>query len=276
MSYYQALGLKKEPFSISPDPAFFYRSAEHTQALQRLEITIRLKRGLSLVLGDIGTGKTTLGRVLSQQFKNEDKVELYLILNPLFQSEFQFLEHLAKLFQVQGPMRSAMDCLEAIQDRLYRAGVEEGKTMVLLIDEGQNLPANMIEILRALLNFETNEQKLLQLVLLAQMEALPRLQRTRNFMDRVAMKYIINPFDEEETRRMIQHRLQHAGAGPKGPLFTDDAVRRVHYLSQGYPRKINRLCQRVLERLASSDRRVADVGVVNEAAVDAGVEVEES
>jgi general secretion pathway protein A len=276
MAYYQLLGLKKEPFSISPDPSFFFRSGSHTQALQRLEILLRLKRGLGLILGDVGTGKTTLGRVLVRAFQDEPNVAFHMILNPVFQSEFQFLEYLCKTFQVTSPLRSSMDCMEALQNHLYRRGVEEGKTTVLLIDEGQNLSSSLIEILRSLLNFETNDSKLLQLVILAQMEALPRFQRIRNFMDRVALKYILNPFGEEETRRMIRFRLAEAGARSEGPLFTDDAVRLIHYRTQGYPRKINQLCQKAMEVLATGGRRVVDVGTVNEVSAEVCEGVEEA
>ncbi len=268
MTYYKKLGLNKEPFSISPDPAFFYKSAAHMSALQRLEIAIRLKRGLSLILGDVGTGKTTLGRVLAQGFGGEKDFEFHLILNPLYQSEFQFLEALCKIFHVSGPMRSTMDCLEALENYLFQKGVNEKKTTILLIDEGQNLSGPLIEVLRSLLNYETNEFKLLQLVIMAQMEALPRFNRIRNFMDRVNMKYIINPFDEAETRRMIGYRLEQAGLSPKNHIFTDDAVRMIHEFSLGYPRKINFLCQKVLDALVAADKKTADVSMVKKTIKD--------
>lgn len=269
MAYYEALGLKKEPFSISPDPAFFYRSVEHTAALQRLEISIRMKRGLSLILGDVGTGKTTLGRVLARAFDGEGDVEFHPILNPLFQSEFQFLEHLCKLFRTGAGARSTMDCLEALQESLYEKGVTQKKTTVLLIDEGQNLGSGLIEVLRSLLNFETNEHKLLQLVIMAQLEALPRFQRIRNFMDRVNMKYIINPLQEDETRRMIAFRLKESGLKPGRSLFTDDAVRLIHEKSAGYPRRISLLCQRALEAAVGTEESLVDQAVVRSLDEDA-------
>src|SRR5207245_1253344 len=178
-------------FSINPDPTFFYRSPTHLSALQRLEIHLRMKRGLSLVLGDVGTGKTTLGRVLVQALTPDQDMDIHLILNPLYQSEFQFLEKLCALFIIPGPFRSAMDCLESLEHYLYQRGVTEKRTTVLLIDEGQNLSLPLLEVLRVLLNYETSQYKLLQVVIMSQLEGLPRFQRIRNFMDRVSLKYVM-------------------------------------------------------------------------------------
>ncbi len=264
MSYFEALGLRAEPFSISPDPVFFYRSPAHLSALQRLEINIRLKRGLNLILGDVGTGKTTLGRVLAQALAPETDIDLHLILNPLYPSEFQFLEKLCVMVGVQGPFRSTMDCLEALEHHLYQRGVVEGRTTVLLIDEGQNLSLPLLEILRSLLNYETSQHKLLQLVILAQLEALPRFARTRNVMDRVALKYVMNPLDEADTRRMIEFRLKQAGWDARPLPFTDEALRVLHQATQGYPRRINFVCQKAMEALAAQGQSVAQKRLVEE------------
>jgi len=124
MSYYTVLNLKKEPFSTSPDPSFFYHSQEHATALRRLEIAIRLRRGLCLVLGDVGTGKTTLSRALFQAFAGEEKEFIFhMILDPDFKSEYQFLSHLTKLFGVSPFFRSTMDHREAIERYLFQKGV---------------------------------------------------------------------------------------------------------------------------------------------------------
>ena len=276
MSYYRALGLQKEPFSTSPDPAFLFLSREHKAAFYRLQISISLRRGLSVLLGDVGTGKTTLSRKLSRALNDERDVVFRLILNPFFKSEKQFLSRLAQLFRVQVPARaSGLDHMEAVERFLFRCGVEEGKTPVLLIDEAQILPDFVLEVLRILLNYETNEFKLLQLILVGQMELLPRIQRLTNFWDRIALKYVLNPLDEAEVREMIDFRLEQAGAGSgtaaaraaspedaSRALFTDSAIHLIWGHTRGYPRKVAMLCHNALEHLVMYDKTVVDADVV--------------
>lgn len=263
MSYFKSLGLDKEPFSTSPDPQFFYHSASHDTALKRLEIAIRLRRGLSLILGDVGTGKTTLSRALLQAFQNDEEDFIFhMILDPSHKSEYQFLLSLARLFGIMPAFKSTIDFKETLEKYLFTKGVEENKTIILLIDEGQKINAGNLEVLRTLLNYETNEYKLLQLVIMAQVELLPRLVRIRNFMDRIALKYTINPLDEIETREMIEFRLQQAGSRGRNNLFTDEAIKLIYQYTQGYPRKIAMLCHDALETIVMKERSVVDVEVV--------------
>ena len=160
MSYFEVLGLKKEPFSTSPDPEFFYRGRAHQSALTRLEIAVRLKRGLSIILGDVGTGKTTLGRILVQLFKKDKDFKFHLILDPGFKSEFQFLKHVGTMLNIRGEYKSSIEYQEAIKHYLFEEGVNKKKTIVLLMDEGQKITLPLLEILRIFLNYETNQFKL--------------------------------------------------------------------------------------------------------------------
>lgn len=265
MSYYRILNLKAEPFSTSPDPSFFYHSPEHATALRRLEIAIRLKRGLSLILGDVGTGKTTMSRALFQAFHGEEQEFIFhMILDPTFKSEYQFLSDLTKMFGVSPFFRSSMDHRDAIERYLYQKGVEEKKTVVLLIDEGQKLSQPILEILRTLLNYETNEYKLLQLIIMSQMELLPRVTKIRNFMDRVSLKYIINPLDEKETREMVEFRLRQAGLAPGRTLFTHEAIHQIYEFTQGYPRKISLVCHNALEKLVMDNRETVTGDLIDD------------
>jgi general secretion pathway protein A len=264
MSYYSVLGLQKEPFSTSPDPEFFFRSFSHETCLKRLEIAIRLRRGLTLILGDVGTGKTTLSRTLLQTFKGDDNYVFHMILDPSYKSEFQFLLSLVKLFGITPPFKSTLDFKETLEKYLFQKGVEENKTIVLIIDEAQKITRENLEVLRTLLNYETNEYKLLQLVIMAQMELLPRIRGIRNFMDRVALKYTINPLDENETRQLIEFRLRQAGFNGQAGLFSDEAVKLIYQHTQGYPRRISMLCHDALEAAVMQERSTIEAEIIKQ------------
>jgi len=264
MSYYSVLNLTKEPFSTSPDPYFLYPSISHRQALQRLEITIRLRRGLSVVLGDVGIGKTTIARCLIQTLAQDEDFITYMIFDPVYDSEFQFVVYLAKLFGIKSNLRSALDYKEAIERYLFRRCVDEGHTVVLIIDEAQKLSMSSLEILRTLLNYETNEYKLLQLVIIGQMELMPKLNRIRNFSDRISLKYILNPLDIEETKGMIEFRLKQAGYNSDKPLFSDRAIELIYQYSQGYPRRIANICHLALEEIVMLELPRVEEALISE------------
>jgi general secretion pathway protein A len=269
MSYYRILGLEREPFSTSPDPAFFYQSREHTSALYRLRIAIELKRGLSLILGDVGTGKTTLSRRLAQLIRVEPDVIMAMVLNPYFETEKQFLADLAERFHMTpeaapGEEPKALDYMKAIEKFLFEKCVEEQRTVILLIDEAQKLINPCLEVLRSLLNYETNEYKIFQVVLMAQMELLPRLGRIKNLWDRIALKYVINPLEKHDIKQLINFRLKQAGFVSRYPMFTDGAINAIYDYSQGYPRKVAFICHDALEYLVMNKKETVDEAVIRE------------
>jgi len=255
MSYYKLLKLDREPFSTSPDPGFFYESSEHMAALMRIMIEIRLKRGLSVILGDVGTGKTTLCRKLLQMFNARRDVEFYIILDPRFENEELFVEALIRAFglQLDQEKMNILDYKEQIKDFLFKKGVESNKTIVLLVDEAQKMLFSSLEFLRTLLNYETNEYKLLQLVLVGQTELFAQLKEMRNLADRINLKYILNPFDANEVREMINFRLRKAGYKSKKDLFDGDAIEEIYKYTQGYPRRVAMLSHNMLRELSVSD-----------------------
>ena len=276
MSYYTVLGLNKEPFSTSPDPDFFYDSSEHHAALVRLLVEIRLRRGLSVILGDVGTGKTTLSRKLFQMLKERPDMLFFMIMDPTVNSEELFLESLVRVFNIPAESLGAktiLDYKEAIKKFLYQQGVDENKTVVLVVDEAQKLNPMAIEALRVLLNYETNEFKLLQLVLFSQLELLPRINEIKNFVDRIVLKYALNPLDEKETRDMIEFRLRQAGYNLEFRLFTDEAISEIHKFSQGYPRRINLICHNALCALISGDKVVVDGRLIRDIVAQASLPV---
>ncbi len=269
MSYYKILGLDKEPFSTSPDPKFFYESKEHKSVLYRLRVAIELRRGLSVVLGDVGTGKTTLSRRLSQLLVLDPTLMMTMILNPVYESELQFLSDLAERFHIKiaaapDGEQTVLDYLKAIEKFLFDKGVEGNKTIVILIDESQKLNSSSLEVLRSLLNYETNEFKILQVILMGQMELLPRISGIKNLWDRISLKYVINPLEESEVRDMIDFRLKEAGYVSRYPVFTDNSIRAIFNYTQGYPRKIAMLCHDALEYLVMYKREMIDKEIIED------------
>lgn len=260
MDYFEVINLKKEPFSNSPDPDFFFRSNTHVDCLQKIELSIRLKKGLAVVIGDVGTGKTTLCRQMIRNFGNDDQVETHLILDPGFRDASEFLHNLAKIFRKRMPARGTSDLKikESIKRYLFKRGVDENKIILLIIDEGQKLTGQCLEMLRELLNFETNDHKLLQVVIFAQKELEPILQNHRNFVDRISLYYTLKPFNFKETISLIRFRLELAGDPNRGYKFLTYPAMIALYLSTGgYPRKIVNLCHRILLTLIIQNRSTA-------------------
>jgi general secretion pathway protein A len=266
MSYYRVLGLDREPFSTSPDPGLFYNSAVHRSALCRLQISIALRRGLNVMAGDIGTGKTTVSRRLSQALSEDDNVIFKMILNPYFRTEKQFLSRMANVFHIPLPpgKLTALDYMEAIERYLFAQGVEKNRTVVLLIDEAQILPDFVFEVLRILLNYETNEFKILQLVLVGQLELLPRIMGLANFWDRVSAKVMLKPLEAGEVRDLIDARLACAGYRGPQPMFTAEAVELIYEQTKGYPRRVSLFCHNVLEHMVMHGKKRVDAKLVNQ------------
>lgn len=269
MSYFKVLGFEKEPFSTNPDPEFFYLSKEHETALTNLLIELRLKRGLSVILGDIGTGKTTLSRKLIQELKEREDFIFHIILDPSFDNEQLFLTSLVRNFEINNITDSPLsptilDLREALERFLFQKGVTENKTVTLIIDEAQKLNESSLEVLRILLNYETNDFKLLQLVLLGQLELHSKIIDIPNFFDRISFKYTLNPFDFDETREMIEFRIRQAGYKASMHLFSDEAIREIYQYSRGYPRQITMLCHRALKNLILKNKFVVDMGIIRE------------
>ena len=270
MTYYRLLGFTKEPFSTSPDPEFFYLTKEHDMALTNILIELHLKRGLSVIFGDIGTGKTSLSRMLVQELNKRGNMHFHIILNPVFNDEKQFLTSLVRNFGVEGlgdidPLATdILDLRDEFEKFLIRKTVEEKQSVILIIDEAQKLNLSTLETLRVLLNFETNEYKLLQLVLLGQVELYPKLVNMPNLMDRISFKYTLNPLDAKETKDLINFRINKAGYNSRMELFLDEAVHEIYNYTRGYPRRITMLCHHVLKELILQNKNAVDRGLVRD------------
>ena len=255
MNLFETIGLTADPFSTSPNVDLFYPAVEHRQCLEGLELAIRMKRGLSVVKGGIGVGKTTISRKLIQNFQNEiDDFTFHLILDPKFESEIILLKHIIELFGIRESAESVQDCRNIIENYLLKVGVEQGKTLVLIVDEGQNLPGEMLDVFRTLLNFETDNFKLLQLIIFGQPEMGRIIKQYPNFEDRIIFNFDLGPISLEDTKGMIKHRLAVTG-GNDSNWFTDQSILRIHKNTQGFPRKITQLCHQSLLAMISEDEK---------------------
>jgi hypothetical protein len=180
-------GFEREPFSNSPDPGFLLGTRQHATCLQELEISLRLRRGLNLVTGDIGTGKTTLCRSLLRAFAEDKDADVHLLLDPHFDSSEEFLQVILASVTGRSPDTGMglWALKETLKQQLFRLGLVEKRLVVLIIDEGQKIAPDNLEILREMLNYETNTAKLLQIVLFGQRELEPVIDAMPNLADRI-------------------------------------------------------------------------------------------
>jgi general secretion pathway protein A len=270
MDYFTILNLNREPFSNSPDPDYFYHSRQHLDCLQKLELSLHLRRGLNVIIGDVGTGKTTLCRQIIRRFAQRKEMETHLVLDPLFKDSGDFLSTVAKLLSGKKPADDPGDwqIKELIKHHLFRKGVDQKKTTVLIIDEGQKIPTFCLELLREFLNYETNEYKLLQIVIFAQKEFEEVVRRHPNFADRINLFHRLKPLDLRDTRMMIRYRLEKSSSTPKKlDLFTLPAIFAIYRATGGFPRKIINLCHQCILTMIIQNKPKVGYGTVQRCAL---------
>ena len=242
---YQAFyGIREMPFNITPDPKFLYLSPTHQEALQHLKYGVQERKGFIVLVGEVGCGKTTLCR----RFLNEidtTRFDTALILNPRV-TETQMLKAILTELGETKLARSQVDLVAQV-NRVLLERIENGKDIVLIIDEAQNLSFAVLEQIRLLSNLETGQQKLLQIILMGQPELKDVLAREelRQLRQRILVHYELNPLSLDDTEHYIQHRLSLAG-GMGRPVFTKRALRKIHKASKGIPRIVNNLCDKAL------------------------------
>src|SRR5262244_3595398 len=264
-SYY---GFVEKPFSLTPDPKYLYRSESHGNAFDLLQYAVRRREGFVVVTGDIGTGKTTLCRALLEQIDRTTFTAL--VLNP-FLSEEDLLKRILQDFGVisrddakAGRLAGVtkQELIDAIYDFLLGL-IPLKASAVLIIDEAQNLPLPILEQIRILSNLETDKEKLLQIVLVGQLNLIPllRSEDLRQLDQRVSIRYQLKPLNEDETGAYISHRLAIAKAA-RDVVFTPAAISLVYRYSGGIPRLINLLCDRALLAGANAQvTRIDDVSI---------------
>ena len=250
--YEQYYGFTEKPFSLTPDPKYLYRSQSHANAFELLQYAIQRREGFVVVTGDIGTGKTTLCRALLEQI--DQTTVTALILNP-FLSEEDLLRRILQDFGVVSRAdvkagRLAGVSKQELIDTLYDflLGLIPLKaSAVVIIDEAQNVPLHVLEQIRILSNLETNKEKLLQIILVGQLNlhGLLRSPELRQLDQRISIRYQLKPLDAEAAAAYVRHRLTIAG-GAGSVAFSSQALALVHKISAGIPRLINLICDRAL------------------------------
>jgi len=241
--YCQYYGLKEKPFNVTSDPSFFFSSKKHKEAISHLFYGVTQRKGIIVLTGEIGTGKTTICRFfLNQVTKN---VKTAFILNPNF-SENQLLEAIIKDFGISPKNNSKLAMVWELNNFLLRES-ELGNNVVLIVDEAQNLKPRLLEQVRLLSNLETEKDKLLQVVLVGQPELNEKLNLydLRQLRQRIMVRYHLTPLDHDEIKAYIEHRLIVAGAEKKIE-FTEEAIGMIVRFSCGTPRLINMICDRAL------------------------------
>ena len=241
--YLEFYGFKEKPFALTPDPQFFYLSETHLTAIKSLLYGIQQRMGFMVVTGDIGTGKTTLCRVLLEKLGKE--VKTAVIFNS-FLTEEELLESILQEFGLPAKGMSRKERIDALNLFLLDL-LSRGENAALLIDEAQNLSIPVLEQIRMLSNLETEKEKILQIVLMGQRELEQKLQSSslRQLNQRIAIRHRLLPLTLSETESYIQQRLMIAGA--RGNIsFSRAALQEIYKFSHGIPRLINLLGERIL------------------------------
>jgi general secretion pathway protein A len=242
--YNEYFGFKEAPFSIAPDPRYLYMTAQHREALAHLVYGLNSDGGCILLTGEVGTGKTTICRCLLEQIPAQANVAL--VLNPKV-NEIELLETICDELNIDYP--EASNSVKTYTDRIYQYLIshhQKGEKTVLIIDEAQNLDSKVLEQLRLLTNLETNQYKLLQIIILGQPELLDILAQTemRQLAQRITARYHLQPLTKHEVKSYINHRL--AIAGQNIQLFQESGIKLLYKYSDGVPRLINIICDRAL------------------------------
>jgi general secretion pathway protein A len=263
--YLSFFGLSEKPFAITPDPRYLYLSERHAEALAHLLYGINESGGFIQLTGEVGTGKTTVVRTLLSRVPHH--ADVAVILNPRVTP----VEFLLTICEELGlPIEAAdRDSVKQMVDALNRrllSAHAEGRRIIVIVDEAQNLSAETLEQVRLLTNLETPTQKLLQIILIGQPELRDLLDRNdlRQLAQRITGRYHLKPLSREETQGYVRHRLRIAGA--TGEIFTPSALRELHRLSSGIPRVINVSCDRALLGAYTRESRKVSAALVRQAA----------
>ncbi len=264
--YEEFFGLRSRPFELSPDPFFLFSSEKSKDALAAISYAISRRKGFVVMTGEVGTGKTLLLRCLFELWDREQLPFAYVIGPRL--STMDFLSYVTYELGLQVPEPTKGSLLRALYGLLL-AQFEKGLTTILVIDEAHQVPRSVLEEIRLLANFETAQQKLIQVLLVGQPELDTKLDspELRSLKQRIAIRCQLEPLGDVEIRQYIARRLLLAGADPAaGEIFPADTIRTVGWYSQGIPRLINSICDQAMMAAYARQVRSVPVDIIDEVA----------
>ena len=269
MGYETFYKLREHPFSFATDEKFYYDSPQHSKALIKLAHSIETDKGLALLIGDIGTGKTTLSRrLLDQLIENGAEATLLVIIHSEITSLW-FLRKIALMLETQVDSENKIEIITAVYHRLLEL-TAQGRRVVVLIDEANMLQRKEImEEIRGLLNLESERGKLLNFVLFGLPEMEDYLKLDPPLYQRVAVRCVLEPLEEKASISYIIHRLRVAGCTRE--LFTKDAMKNIYTYSKGIPRTINAICDNALLEGFLLKRDIVDGVIVDDVSYDLGL-----
>ncbi len=266
--YCDYFGFKERPFTIAPNPKYLFMSERHREALAHLVFGVGESGGFVLLTGEVGTGKTTVCRCLLEQLP--ENTDIAFILNPKL-SAIELLQTICDDLELDYKNDSDEITIKQLNDVLNKHLLEShaaGRHTILLIDEAQNLAPEVLEQIRLLTNLETNEKKLLQIILIGQPElkAILAKNELRQLSQRITARYHLDPLTADETIGYISYRM--AVAGSDATIFQAKAIETIHKISQGVPRLINTICDRSLLGAYSRNQKKIDSSLVKQAAIE--------
>ena len=268
--YNAYFGFTENPFNISPDPEFLYRSPQHEEALANLIYGVRSRKGFIVLTGEVGTGKTTMLECL-RDYLDSQRTEFAFIFNSRLTPD-QFFEMMAYDLDLACNRKSKTDVLFALNTLLLQQA-ERNRTTVLLVDEAHNLDWDVLEEIRLLGNLETRQGKLLQIILAGQPELDRKLDapNLRQLKQRIVLRCSLDPLTPEESAAYVGSRLARAGL-PNQTVFSPEVLEEVYRRSRGIPRVINLLCDNLLVTAFAMEQRAATLDMLDEVCRDLRLE----
>ncbi len=262
--YLDFFGLNEKPFSTNPDPRYIYLTNEHKAAIAKTRYAIKEKLGIAVIYGDVGTGKSSISRLLYNQLRDDGHV-LALMTNPRATTENQFLRAICYEYGVP-TAKATLELRRNIQKFLLDQ-YQKDLTVILMIDEANLLPPFQLEILRQILNYESERDKLIQLILFGQNDLRARINRKKNLKNRISMVSTLDPVGLPEMIKLIRFRLLVAGRDDETPdIFTDEAYKEIFAHTSGIPRTISILCDNACLKSCLQNKKRIDADIIKSVA----------